>query len=205
MKNEKLSKTLKIATFVIIILGGIFVFENINSIKDFIQTNRELAWLVYILSWVILPIFFFPVPVLALVGGVVFDFYLSVVLTTFGATINMILMFYIGKFLKFGKFSPKIKDSFIDILILRFIPFMPYNLLNYGCGFLNVSFKNYILASFLGVLPATFILLNLGQNATKFGTSQFYWSIFWFVLLVIFSLLFKKLFSPKNSDKTGKI
>ncbi|WP_229770886.1 TVP38/TMEM64 family protein [Campylobacter portucalensis] len=184
-----------------IILVSILVYLNTKKIENFIVQNQELSIIIYIISWMILPIFLFPVPILAFIGGAMFGLILGTIYTMIGAMINIILMYYIGKFLSLEKLKIKIEDSFMAVLILRFIPIVPYNALNYACGFLKIGLKNYILASFVGIIPGTIILINLGKNVLNFGSKEFNLGVFYLLLLTIISLGLKKWHSQSSLSR----
>ncbi|MSN96042.1 TVP38/TMEM64 family protein [Campylobacter sp. FMV-PI01] len=201
MKTIKKEKLFKITALILIILVSILVYLNTKKIENFIVQNQELSIIIYIISWMILPIFLFPVPILAFIGGAMFGLILGTIYTMIGAMINIILMYYIGKFLSLEKLKIKIEDSFMAVLILRFIPIVPYNALNYACGFLKIGLKNYILASFVGIIPGTIILINLGKNVLNFGSKEFNLGVFYLLLLTIISLGLKKWHSQSSLSR----
>jgi uncharacterized membrane protein YdjX (TVP38/TMEM64 family) len=56
------------------------------------------------------------------------------------------------------------KNGFKIILLLRLEPvFIPFALLNYGLGLTSVRLRDYVLASWLGMLPATALYVYLGS------------------------------------------
>jgi len=58
------------------------------------------------------------------------------------------------------------RNSFKLILLLRLSPVIPFNVLNYALGLSDVSLGRYIVASFVGMLPATWLYVYLGSLAT---------------------------------------
>ncbi|HET9481516.1 MAG TPA: VTT domain-containing protein, partial [Candidatus Polarisedimenticolia bacterium] len=48
------------------------------------------------------------------------------------------------------------------VLLMRLSPVFPFNLLNYMFGLTGVGFWRYLLASWAGMLPATFLYVQLG-------------------------------------------
>ena len=48
------------------------------------------------------------------------------------------------------------------VVVLRLVPLFPYTPLNYGLGLTNIKFSHYMIATFLGILPActAFILFS---------------------------------------------
>jgi uncharacterized membrane protein YdjX (TVP38/TMEM64 family) len=51
------------------------------------------------------------------------------------------------------------------VLLLRLSPLFPYNVLNYAFGATGVSGRSFILGSWLGMLPGTFLYVYLGSSA----------------------------------------
>ena len=58
------------------------------------------------------------------------------------------------------------KDSFRLILLLRLSPLIPFNVLNYTLGLTDASLGRYVAASFVGMLPGTWMYVYLGSLAT---------------------------------------
>jgi uncharacterized membrane protein YdjX (TVP38/TMEM64 family) len=57
-------------------------------------------------------------------------------------------------------------NSFKLILLLRLSPVVPFNVLNYVLGVSDVPLGAYVLASFVGMLPGTWLYVYLGSLAT---------------------------------------
>ncbi len=57
-------------------------------------------------------------------------------------------------------------NSFKLILLLRLSPLIPFNILNYVLGLSDASAGRYVAASFIGMLPATWLYVYLGSLAT---------------------------------------
>lgn len=58
-------------------------------------------------------------------------------------------------------------NGFKIVLLLRLSPVFPFNLLNYALGVTGVSLGSYVLASFIGMLPGTFLYVYLGSLVTN--------------------------------------
>jgi uncharacterized membrane protein YdjX (TVP38/TMEM64 family) len=59
------------------------------------------------------------------------------------------------------------QGGFKIVVLLRLSPIFPFNLLNYALGLTRVGFRDYMLASFLGMLPGTFLYVYLGSLVTS--------------------------------------
>jgi uncharacterized membrane protein YdjX (TVP38/TMEM64 family) len=69
---------------------------------------------------------------------------------------------------RFAAIDRAVGDSgFRIVLLLRLSPVIPFNLLNYALGLMRVRFRTYLLASFIGMLPGTFLYVYLGSAATS--------------------------------------
>ena len=55
------------------------------------------------------------------------------------------------------------QNSFETILIMRFI-FLPYDLVNYLAGLLQISWRSFTLATFLGSIPGTIAFVSFGAS-----------------------------------------
>lgn len=52
------------------------------------------------------------------------------------------------------------------VFLLRLSPVVPFGILNYALGATRIRLRTYVLASFLGMLPGTFLYVSLGSAAT---------------------------------------
>jgi uncharacterized membrane protein YdjX (TVP38/TMEM64 family) len=59
------------------------------------------------------------------------------------------------------------ENGFKIVLLTRLSPVLPFNLLNYAFGLTGVSLRNYVLASWIGMLPATIVYVYLGSAAGR--------------------------------------
>jgi uncharacterized membrane protein YdjX (TVP38/TMEM64 family) len=55
------------------------------------------------------------------------------------------------------------RHGFKIVILLRLSPVFPFNVLNYALGLTRVSVRDYVLGSFLGMLPGTFLYVYLGS------------------------------------------
>lgn len=53
------------------------------------------------------------------------------------------------------------------VFLLRLSPMLPFNVLNYGLGLTNVRPRDYVIASFVGMLPGTVLYVYLGSTLTS--------------------------------------
>jgi uncharacterized membrane protein YdjX (TVP38/TMEM64 family) len=55
------------------------------------------------------------------------------------------------------------RNSFETVLIMRFL-FLPYDLVNYLCGFLRIRWQPFLLATALGSIPGTIAFIAFGAS-----------------------------------------
>lgn len=147
------------------------------AIRDYIQNFGRLAAVAYVLAYVLNTISILPpIGVLSLAAGLVFGKFWGAILLMAGAVIGTSITFFISRV--FGRsFVEKLirgklknldglleKKGFITILFFRVIPLVPYEVLNYGCGFLKMKFRDYFLATFLGLIPGVIIAAFFGAT-----------------------------------------
>ena len=185
---------------------------------EFIQSFGVLAPIIYVLMFMFLPVFFFPVPILAVAGGVAFGFVEGSILTFVGASLNCYIMFVISR--RFGrewvknylkkKMTPKQHDRIFNVsderlmmslVILRLIPLVPYNMINYGYGLTNISLSKYMIASVLGIIPGTVVFLNFGATSTNIFSKEFLIASLLVILLTVGSIYLSKLVEKKEIRK----
>jgi uncharacterized membrane protein YdjX (TVP38/TMEM64 family) len=55
------------------------------------------------------------------------------------------------------------KNGFKAVVLLRLQPLLPFNILNYALGLTSIRLRDYILASWIGMFPATVLYVYLGS------------------------------------------
>ncbi len=224
----QVNKRIKQVSIVLLLLLCVFIYKkylsgiSVEDLRTYIEGWGVFAPIAYILAFTILPIAFFPVPILAVVAGVVFGMFKGTIYTLIGAWMNSAVMFIMAKvmaremilnFLK-DKLSPSMwqafieadgKKSFFIIFVLRLIPAVPYNVINYGAGLSGMSFKSYIIATMVGIFPGTLVFINIGDKALDMGDPNFMIAIALLVILTVVSLVLAKKVMPAKDDEKKKI
>lgn len=191
-----------------------------QELQTALQGLGSWAAIGYIGLFTLLPAFFFPVAVLALAGGLLFGLWWGSLYTFLGAILNCTLMFFLARFsgrkqveaLIEKKLSPvwqqrlanlNSNGGFALLIILRLIPAVPYNLINYAFGLSAMKYSTYILASSIGIIPGTFAFINIGDKALDVTSPDFWIAIgLLLLLLAVTAALGKKLY-PQN-EKNGE-
>lgn len=151
-----------------------------GELKQFLMGVRELGpWGPVAAAAIYVPacLFFFPGSIISLGIGLVFKVVLGTIIVSIGSTAGASAAFWAGRTLARGWIEEKIsrnprfraidravgKHGFKIVLLTRLSPAIPFNLLNYAFGLTQVRFRDYLLASWLGMLPATVLYVYLGS------------------------------------------
>lgn len=142
-----------------------------------------------------------PGSVLSLGAGFLFGVLKGTIVVSIGSTVGACAAFLVGRTLARPWVERRVADSpkfraidravgragFKIVLLTRLSPIFPFNLLNYGYGLTRVSFRHYAAASWIGMIPATIMVVYLGAAAESLtavaagrvqkGTAQqvFFW------------------------------
>lgn len=216
MKNKK--NLIKIAISIFIVLLSILSFKkaSFESVREMVSQFGAFSEIAYIVIFTVLPIFFFPVPILVLVGGVLFGISKGFLYTMAACFLNCTVMYFLGKFLGrdfynflTSKVSPDLnkklqtsnqKSLTYLFFILRLVPLVSYNLINYVAGFTKIKYSNYMAVSMIGIIPGMIVFLNTGDKSVDIGSFEFIISIVLIVVLVVISTVLAKIYLDRSSN-----
>lgn len=188
-----------------------------QQLQSAIDRCGPWAAIAYIGLFAVLPAFFFPVAVLALAGGLLFGLWWGSVYTFIGAIVNCTLMFFLARCvgrkqveaLMKKRLNPEwqqriqnlnSRGGFLLLVVLRLIPAVPYNLINYAFGLTAMPYQTYIIGSALGIIPGTLAFINIGDKAMDMTSPEFWIALGLLVLLLaVTGFLGKKCF-PQDTE-----
>jgi uncharacterized membrane protein YdjX (TVP38/TMEM64 family) len=122
--------------------------------------------------------------VLSLTMGFVFGRWVGTVLAVLAATLGAAIVFLAARYIfadaarkRLGALGEKInagftKNAFSYLLFLRLVPAFPFFLVNLAPAFTSIPLRTYVLATFLGIIPGTFVFVNLGQTLGRIDSLQ---------------------------------
>jgi uncharacterized membrane protein YdjX (TVP38/TMEM64 family) len=114
--------------------------------------------------------------VLSLAVGFVFGRWLGTVLVVIAATLGATLVFLAARYLfadaarqRMGPLGDRLSAGFTEnafnyLLFLRLVPIFPFFLVNLAPAFTSIRLRTYVLATLIGIIPGTFVYVNLGQT-----------------------------------------
>ena len=144
-----------------------------------IESHRTLAWLIYIAAYTVAAVLVIPSAILTLAAGFIFGVPIGVILVSVASLTGAAAAFLVGRFLARDWVTQRIADfpsfraldkatrheGFIIVLLTRLSPLFPFNLLNYAFGLTAVRFRDYVLASWIGMAPAIVLYVYIGSAA----------------------------------------
>ena len=215
--GQEVAKTKKwiMAALLLTASAGLYWILPPERIREVLAGLGDWAPWVHMAMFAVLPAFFFPVAVLALAGGVAFGLWQGALYTFLGAVVNCSLMFWMARYLGRKQVEELLqkrldaqwrqrlsklegREGFVLLIVLRLIPAVPYNLINYAFGLTGMKYSAYILASALGIIPGTFAFINIGDKSMDITSLGFWIAIgLLLLLLAVTALLGKKIFPEK--------
>lgn len=143
------------------------------------------AWgpVIFVLLYIVAAVLLVPGSALTLGAGALFGVGLGSVLVSAGATLGATAAFLVGRYLARDWVAKKIEgnaafaaldravaaDGWKIVGLTRLSPAFPFTLLNYAFGLTRVSLRDYVLASWIGMMPGTVMYVYLGSLARAAG------------------------------------
>ena len=170
-----------LALFFIFDLDAYISPNTLRNNREWILTqvseHAVLAALVFMAVYATAVIFSLPTgAILTITGGFAFGQILGTLYAVTSATIGATCLFLIaqtsfGDFLR-SKAGPPIKsmqkkfqsNELNYLLMLRWIPIFPFFMVNVVPAFLGVSLRSYIIGTFFGIIPGSFLYVTIGAG-----------------------------------------
>ena len=161
---------------VIVAMRFLPVGEWLRGFQSWVSSLGAVGALVYAAAYVVAALLFVPGSVLTLGAGVTFGLVGGTIIVSVASTTAAALAFLIARHLArarveelarknetFGAIEEAIRRrGWKVVLLLRLSPVVPFSLSNYLYGLTPVAFVPYVLASWVGMLPATVLYVYLG-------------------------------------------
>jgi uncharacterized membrane protein YdjX (TVP38/TMEM64 family) len=182
-----------LAAFLVLAVAGFFAFGlhrsfsweslrgNLDAWKEQAGEHRALAVAVYFAVYVAVTALSLPAATpLTLAGGALFGRWLGTAVVSLASTLGATLAFWSSRYVlgdwvqrrfagRLGPINRGIeRDGAWYLLSLRLIPAVPYFLINLGMGLTPMRSGTYAAVSWLGMLPGTFLYVNVGAELATF-------------------------------------
>jgi uncharacterized membrane protein YdjX (TVP38/TMEM64 family) len=174
---------LLVATWIVFMLAGGYRYLTFSALArnhdwlcGLVQQWGILAAFVYIMVYAMLVALSVPGgAVLTMAGGFLFGPWLGTLCAVVGATLGATGIFLAaraglgGLAHRAGPFIAKLEagfraDAFNYLLVLRLVFIVPFWLVNLVPALVGVKLRTYVLATFIGIIPATFVFASLGSG-----------------------------------------
>jgi uncharacterized membrane protein YdjX (TVP38/TMEM64 family) len=164
-----------------LVLGGKYLHpqEQLNDALVWIKDLGPAGMGVYVLLYIVACVFFIPGSLLTLGAGAIYGVITGSILVSISSTLGATAAFLVGRYFARDWIAKKIegnarfttidnavaKEGWRIVGLTRLSPVFSFNLLNYAYGLTRVSLKEYVLASWIGMLPGTVMYVYIGSLA----------------------------------------
>jgi len=152
------------------------VREWLRSFNDWVGQMGIAGIFIFIGVYAVATVLMAPGSILTIGAGFAFGLWKGFLAISAGATFGASLAFLVARFIArekieaiarrnetFRKIDNAIgKEGAMLIFLLRLSPVIPFNLSNYFYGLTAVRFWPYVLASWIGMMPGTFLYVYIG-------------------------------------------
>ena len=151
--------------------------QNRTAILEWKLENYTVSIFAYVIAYGIATAISIPGAIwMTIAGGFMFGTLKGGVLVVVGATLGATIVFLAARFAFADYFHAKCsgtiqkmeagfqENAFSYLLVLRFVPLFPFWLVNLVPAFLGVSIRTFVVTTFIGIIPGTFVYASLGNG-----------------------------------------
>ncbi len=219
LKNSPWLKLFLVIAFLAVIFFVLRYFNvdfskiTVESFKEKIDSFGIWGPVIYIILYVFRPLILFPAAVFSASAGAIWGLQ-GLIYLLIGANLSAMAEFIIARYfareavekLIKGKFSSidqaVEKNGFVTVLLIRLIPNVAWDIQNLALGLTKVKFRDYALATLIGILPGSFALVYFGSSFISVITNpKHIWKII--VAFVIFGAVYylQQILKKKQNKK----
>jgi uncharacterized membrane protein YdjX (TVP38/TMEM64 family) len=176
-RAAKIAIALVAALALLVAARALGVTDALRGLLEWISSLGAIGPLVFILAYIAACVLFIPGSIMTIGAGVLFGVVRGSVYVSIGATIGATFAFLIGRYFArewvAGKLAGNATFNEIDAAVggegwkivglTRLSPVFPFNLLNYAYGLTRVSLRDYVIASWIGMLPGIVMYTYIGS------------------------------------------
>jgi uncharacterized membrane protein YdjX (TVP38/TMEM64 family) len=177
-----------VAVILVWFITPLHTLEHMSQFMSWTGAHRVLGSVLFVLAYTAATAFFLPMTPFSVAGGYVFGTAMGAGLGIFGATAGATIAFLISRWLGrdaaelwLGKHAKLVhidnaaaKQGFLVILIMRLLPFLPYNGINVAAGLSRIRPSDYIAATAVGLLPDILLLSYVGYTSRAPTSPRFF-------------------------------
>jgi uncharacterized membrane protein YdjX (TVP38/TMEM64 family) len=155
-----------------------------SALESFLAWIAQLGWLGPVLlaaAYTPACIFMIPGWILTIGAGFAFGLAEGLPAVSIGSVVGAAAAFLVGRTLARDWVAAKVagspkfrsldraveKDGLKLVLLVRLSPVLPFNLLNYALGATSVRLRDFILGSWIGMLPGSLVYIYIGSTLSS--------------------------------------
>lgn len=191
-KSGKVVKGFLVFAAVVVLSIAAYLFDlqqMLQETLEWIERAGPGGMIAYFLLYIIATVFMVPGTILTLGAGVVFGVVRGSILVSLSSTAGAMTAFIVGRYMLRGKIAAKIeskatfrsmdaavgREGWKIVGLARLSPVFPFNVLNYAFSLTRIKLRDYVLASWIGMIPGTILYVYIGSLAgslAKLGTHK---------------------------------
>jgi len=191
---------------------ALMMFTDAAAIRAFIDVAGIWAPLL-IIGLMTVAIVMSPLPSapIALASGALFGHFLGTIYVIVGALLGAIIAFYIARLLGHDMIKKRFGDRLslgllgsqnalmLAVCVSRLIPFISFDVVSYAAGITAITFWRFAMATFVGIIPASFLLAHFGSEMASADTQRITVTVILLGGITLIPLLIKWLSRYKRS------
>lgn len=152
----------------------------VDTAQRLIDATRGNWWAIaaYVGVSIVRPLVLFPATIVTVAAGILFGPVVGVAVAAVAANASAMIGYSIGRNFRrpgddsvvtsrLGARTSRLRANSFEAVLLTRLLFLPYDLVNYGCGLLHVRRTPFIAATAIGTLPGTVAFVLVGSSVTR--------------------------------------
>lgn len=152
--------------------------DNRETLQRWVAADPIRAMAIFLAVYAAAVAISFPgASILTIFGGYLFGLWVGTPLIVVAATIGATLIFFAAKTAlgdllskRAGGFAKRMEEGFRKgelsyMFILRLAPIFPFWAVNIAAGLMGVSLRNFLIGTFFGIIPGSFVYASIGAAA----------------------------------------
>jgi uncharacterized membrane protein YdjX (TVP38/TMEM64 family)/rhodanese-related sulfurtransferase len=177
MKADKLLRALLVALLAVAVGAALYNARWLDAaqVRDLSTKAGDMAPLLFVGGYALAALLFLPGSILSIAGGALFGPVAGTFYSLTGATLGATLAFLAARYVasdwvvqrtggRLAQFIKGVEDEgWRFVAFVRLVPLVPFNALNYALGLTRIPLAQYVLASYIAMLPGAAAYTYLGH------------------------------------------
>ena len=179
MKTRAAIIRLAVLLLVLATLAATAAVFGVDAMGDWLNGAAESSWgpIAFVALYFLLVVLMLPGSLGTLAAGAVFGVWAGFAVAMAGATLGACAAFWIARTVgregalaiiegRAEAIDRILADrGLVAITLLRLLPIVPFNALNYAAGLSGLKFRDYLIGTIVGMAPGTFVIANVADRA----------------------------------------